>query len=147
MTYETVRVDIFETTAELWLDGWRMKGTEPMYAAMIPGSDRYYCFAEKLESLPKELARVAGSGNRVVPVNLNQPGHFKNMKFGDSEQAVTVHHEPLSPSKLEDFISAAIQEIAFSHEELRRIDNEKRIGAGGCWQSYDNKNSEEKENK
>ena len=72
MTYETVRVDIFETIAELWLGGLHMKATVPMYAAMIPGSDRYYCFTETLQHLPKELARVAGLYTRVVPTNLDK---------------------------------------------------------------------------
>ena len=123
MAYETIKVNIFETTAELWLSGLHMKGTEPMYAAMIPGEDKYYCFTESLENLPGELARVAGPYNKVIPNNLGKEEYFRDMKFGDSEQAVAVLHKPLSPSKLEAFISAAIWRIGFLDDELRRKDS------------------------
>jgi len=123
MAYEIIKVNIFETTAELWLDGFRMKETEPMYAAMIPGEDKYYCFTESLENLPGELARVAGPYNKVIPNNLGKEEYFRNVKFGDSEQAVAVYHKPLSPSKLEAFTSAAIASIGFLDAELHRKDS------------------------
>ena len=126
MAYETITVDIFETTAILNLDAFRDQETKPMYAAMVPGSESYYCFTGVLGNLPKELALVAGSNTKVIPRNLHKEEYFRNIKFGGSEQAVLVLHKPLSPSKLEDFISAAIWEISWGNE-LRRRDEDKNI--------------------
>lgn len=127
MTYETIIVDIFETTANLWLGPFHFQETKPMYAAMIPGSDHYYCFTEQLENLPRELAQVAGYNKRVIPKNLGKEGYFKNISFGDSEQGVMIRHTPLSPSQLENFVSAAIRQISFFDRELNRHDRATKV--------------------
>lgn len=127
MVYETVRVNIFQTTAELCLDPFRFQETKPMYAAMVPGSASYYAFTEELENLPRELAYVTGHNKKVVPGNLPKGEYFKEIKFGDSDQAVSVRHDPLTPSQLETFISAAIWQISFARELQKSEDAAKKI--------------------
>jgi hypothetical protein len=125
MERDTVRVHIFETTAELGLDTYRCKETKPLYAAMIPGSDSYYCFTEILSNLPEELARVAGENTTVVPTNLPKKVYFKEIKLGDSEQTVAVIHKPLSQSKLEEFVSTAIGRIGQLNRHQKRYGNKE----------------------
>jgi len=127
MTYEIVRVYIFQTTAELWLDAFRGQETKPMYAAMIPGSNEYYAFAGELENLSRELAHVTGHNKKVVPGNLPKREYFKEIKFGNSDQTVSVRHEPLTHSQLETFISAAIWQISFARELQKGEDAAKKI--------------------
>ncbi len=127
MTTNQIRVDIFETTVDMCLDPYRYRTTTPLYAAMIPGSESYFCFADELRNLPRELARVAGTSKEVIPHNLKEPIYFKTYQLADTNQVITIRHTPLSPEKLDEFYAAAIWNISYREELEDRRTHERFV--------------------
>ncbi len=120
MTNNQIMVNIFETTVDMCLDPYRYRTTAPLYAAMIPGSDSYLCFTHELQNLARELAEVVGTSKKVVVSNLEKAVTFKDFRLGDTDQSVTIRHNPLSPEKLDEFYSSALWKIGSLQQELRR---------------------------
>src|SRR3989344_142722 len=100
-------VDIFSTQAILALDFVRFEKTKPMYAALKPGDDKYFCFTEKIYHLAEEIA-TKHDRDLIFPRNLRQEEYWKKLPFGNSTQSLVVLHRPLTVDEMAEFFSGAI---------------------------------------